>query len=264
MLAKERQDQILNILHHEKKVIRINEIVQRFHVSNETARRDLDTLQSEGLVKRVHGGGVLCEHTGQNAAVFDASARHEPDYLVKQAIGALAARQVEDGDTVFLGTGATILEVARHLPANADLTVLTLSIPAAIDLANRNINTIVLGGQLEPNEFCTYGTITDRIVREFYVDKAFLGAGGITLEHGVTDHALAMDMQVLFEHARQVILCAQSSKFGQDAFSAVCPVSQLAAIVTDCYLSQAYCTGLSEQGTRVLLAQVETETEQKP
>lgn len=193
MLAQERHEQIMQILRSEKRFIRITELVERFHISNETARRDLSALQAKGLVKRVHGGGVLCEQAPQEDTPF--ADQPALDYTVKQSIGALAASLVEDGDTIFLGSGSTMHEIARHLPDLSNLTVLTISLPVAMELAGRRCSVIVLGGRIDQNEYCLSGILTNCNLRQFFVDKAFFGASGVTMAHGVTDFGVDRTMQ---------------------------------------------------------------------
>lgn len=251
MLAKQRRNTIMDIL-RVKGTIKITEIVEQLSVSNETARRDLEMLQSENLVKRVHGGAVLLE--SQNSKSIYRLHRNT-GYAEKQAIGKLAASLVKEGDTIMLGNGSTILEVARNLKYYKNLTVLTISLPVIMELTNPDIKLIALGGMIDPNEYCMYGSLTYQAMEHFFVDKLFIGAGGITLDGGVTDYGLdPIYRKVLFEHSNKTILVADSAKFGNNAFSYFCSLDDVDTVVTDKFLDADFSKGIMERNIELLLA----------
>ena len=146
MLAQERHALILDIL-REKKIIRISDIATQFGISNLTARRDLDALQAQQLIRRVHGGAVLLEQEngrGPGQAPVRPRGRNAQREEIR-AIGKLAASLIRDGDVVFLGTGTTVLEVARHMRRLSNLTVMTNSLAVINELADSGNTIYVLG-----------------------------------------------------------------------------------------------------------------------
>lgn len=234
MLPEERLEAILDIL-KKKKTIRIAEISQRFNISNLTARRDLDELQKRQIVRRVYGGAILIADISNPSVSSSLSSENESVYDEIQSIGKLAASMIQEGDTVFLGTGSTILEVARNMHHLTDVTVLTNSLAVINELSTSSITIRVLGGTLDNNEQFIYGAATNESLKTFYADKAFIGCGGVSLTHGIADYQepLADICRIMVHNSACSILVCSSDKFNANAFSIVCPLSMLNTIVTD-------------------------------
>ena len=252
MLAQERQSIIMDMLKN-KNFIKITEIVNRFDVSNETARRDLEALQDEKLVKRVYGGAVLNMQTAPEPVI-----RPDTSYTEKTAIGRAAAALVKEGDKILLNTGTTMLEIARNLKGMSNLTVLTSSLPIINELINTQVALIVLGGYLDPDEQCMHGSLTTEAIEHFFVDKAFIGAGGVTFSGGVSDYNAGFgNRRVLFDHADQIILAADSGKFGINAFTSICPLDDINIIVSDNHLSSDFIEGIQKHQIELILADTE-------
>src|SRR5512142_1258599 len=141
----ERQKQILSLLEQQGR-LSVAEIVQQFSISEATARRDLETLASQGKAQRVHGGVISVEQAPPELPILDRE-REQTDE--KSRIGRAAASLVTDKETVFLGSGTTVLEVARNLRDRKHLTVITNSLPVLNMLAGlKEITVISLGGML--------------------------------------------------------------------------------------------------------------------
>ena len=176
MLAPERQNEILNMLTQRGGVVKMTEIAKKFGVSNETIRRDLDFLQDQQLIRRVYGGAILAEQqsASSNRAVF--SAARAKGQQERAAIGRLAAQQVHENETLLMGTGTTVLEVAKHLKHLRHLTILTNSLLVAQELSDTNFDIFLLGGKLDCNEMFTAGEIGLSALRGFFVDKTIIGA----------------------------------------------------------------------------------------
>jgi len=257
MLAQKRQNIILEMLRQSGGIIKMSDIVSRFQVSNETARRDLETLQDKNLVKRIYGGAVLSDTGSFVPARTDGS----HGQLERNAIGLAAAELVHDGETVILATGTTVLQVARHLKRLHSLTVITNSLAVANELGNTNFDIFVLGGKLDTNEKNMFGDMTLMALGSVFADKAFIGAGGITFEFGISDYGIE-DFSVraeMIKHSNKTILVAQSKKFGRNAFSLGCPLIQTATIVSDTSLSKEYREGIKELGIELILAEPKPE-----
>ena len=184
MLAPERQNEILNMLTQRGGVVKMTEIAKKFGVSNETIRRDLDFLQDQQLIRRVYGGAILAEQqsTSSNRAVF--SAARAKGQQERAAIGRLAAQQVHENETLLMGTGTTVLEVAKNLKHLRHLTILTNSLLVAQELSDTNFDIFLLGGKLDCNEMFTAGEIGLSALRGFFVDKTIIGAAKKYLEAG--------------------------------------------------------------------------------
>lgn len=255
MLAQERQNAILETLAQRGGVIKMVEIVSMFGVSNETARRDLETLQDQNLVKRVYGGAILTER--RNALdIIPRVAEGTRGQAERAAIGKAAADLVNEGETVLLASGTTVLQVALNLKRLRNLTVLTNSLAVTNALLDTNFDIYVLGGKLDMDELIMSGHMGLQAVKSVFVDKTFIGAGGITFKYGVSDYG-SLDVNIreeMFSRANQVILVAQSEKFGRNAFSIGNPLDRIHTIVSDTNLSDEYVNGIRDMGIELILA----------
>lgn len=258
MLARERHAAIEELV-RANNIILIGEISNMFDVSLETARRDLETLQDQGVVRRIHGGAVLVtasKETGPSSHTRNSS------YSEKKAIGLKAASLVNHGETIFLGNGTTVLEMARNLKSLKDLTVVTNSIMVVNALINSNVNLIILGGKLKNNEQIICSSVTMQSFENYYVDKAFFSCGGIT-GNCVTDYGDNGDIlnrHLLAEHTQEMILLADSGKFGRYAKYKVFNVDLLDKVVVDTNIDPQHLSNLHDLGVEVLLSPVLAQT----
>lgn len=257
MLAKERQNAILEMLIQQGGVIKMTQIVAQFSVSNETARRDLEALQDLNLVKRVYGGALLVDrHYPHALDTPRKDAQDERGHAERTAIGLAAAALVREGETVLLSTGSTILEVAKGLKRLRQLTVLTCSLPVINELIDTQFNIHVLGGKLDNDELNMSGPVALQTIQSVFVDKTFIGAGGVTFEYGISDYSnedSGMRSEML-RRANQTILVAHSEKFGRNAFSLGNPLEKINTVVSDSNLSEEYILGIRERGIELILA----------
>ncbi|MBQ3532807.1 MAG: DeoR/GlpR transcriptional regulator [Oscillospiraceae bacterium] len=259
MLAVERQSVIMEML-EKHKVVKISDIANRFGVSNETARRDLDVLQDSHHVKRIYGGAILQEDS--SAAEPQHKIRSAKRHTQKVSIGRAAAALVNSGETIILDIGTTTLEIARHLKGLSDITVLSNSLPIINELSNSSVNLYCLGGKVNTDELSMSGKIAEDSLQKFFVDRAFIGAGGVTLEGGISDYNSeeAVVRQAIIQRANQVVLVADSGKFGSNAFASVCGLEQVDVVVSDENLPIDFQEALSKfSNLRLILASPDDE-----
>jgi len=148
-----------------------------FEISEATARRDLETLANLGKLQRVHGGAIVLTQAPPESPILQ---RQNEQTDEKTRIGQAAAALVQPGETVFLGSGSTVLEAARALRGRRGLTVLTNSLPVVNALAGaEEITLICLGGMLRESEFSFIGHITEQALAEVRADKALIGTRAI-------------------------------------------------------------------------------------
>lgn len=257
MLAQERHAIILEML-QQRNIIKISDIANRFGISNLTARRDLDALQDQNLIRRVYGGAVLVEQAAEGsegAAAF----RRRADRTEIRAIGKAAAAMVQPGDILFLGTGTTVLEVARHIRHLNDLTILTNSLAVINELADTGNVLYVLGGKLDKEEHSFSGAYASQMLQTFCADKAFVGCGGISKAQGITDYSpqvAEIDRLMVQKSSCAVLVCA-SHKFETNTLSVVCPLSELDMIITDEGLPVRQRDSLRRQGVELRVVPAE-------
>lgn len=253
MLGRERQNLILNML-SASKTVRITELTEKFGVSVATIRRDLDELESEGLIRRVYGGAVLADKKPYELPIFNTRvARNSAE---KSMIGLAAAKLVAEGDTIVLDIGTTTLEVARHIGDVPHLTVLTNSLPVLNELVSTGVNVYALGGRLRSHELAIGGSMAEETLSSFFVDKAFIGAGGVTLENGITDYSpdSAQLCAAIMKRAHEIILVTDSSKFGKNVFCTVGSLDNISTIVTDSGIPHEYVKIFAKMGIRLIIA----------
>lgn len=252
MLSRERQQKILEMMRR-RKVIKVKDITSKFGVSTETARRDLDILKSQNLIKRIYGGAILITPIASEPSYSAREAIHSAE---KIAIGRKAAELIEDGQTIILDVGTTTIELARSIKQKSGVIVLTNSLPIVNELSNSDINLHIMGGKLNHSFLSMAGTLTLSALKQYYVDIAFIGAGGVTFQDGISDFNTeeAQVRKFSIERAKKTILLADSSKFGVNAFAMVCPLDTVDVIVTDWKIDPVVLNGLRERDITVLIA----------
>lgn len=231
MFAEERKGKITEMIKSGKSV-RVSDLAQQFGVSESTIRRDLADLEAVGMVKRTHGGAV-----DNFATSFEPSFAEKEDKYAKEKeyIGKIAASFIKDGDTIILDSGTTTKYIVPNITAK-NVTIITNSLNIAYELSNNsNFEVIVTGGLLRTRTQALVGDIAQSTLRQFRVDKAFIGANGVSLRFGVTTPNVieAATKRVMMENAREIFLVIDSSKFDQVSFSLICPVNAIDYIVTN-------------------------------
>ncbi|GIV83779.1 MAG: GntR family transcriptional regulator [Candidatus Roseilinea sp.] len=251
--SPERQNQILQLLARNQR-ISVAEVCETFDVSEATARRDLEALAEQGKLQRVHGGAIALREAPPEAPILQ---REREQAAEKIRIGLAASALVQDGETVFLGSGSTVLEAARALRTKENLTVITNSLPVINTLAGLpNITLICLGGQLRESELSFIGHITEQALTEVRADKVLLGIRAISLEHGLTNDYLPETMtdRAILRIGREVILLADHTKLGRVAPAFVAPLESIHILVTDSAAPPDFLDALRERGIRLVVA----------
>ena len=253
MISDQRHQTIINLL-EDLGAVTVSDLVKEFKVSEMTIRRDLDILENQGLLRRVHGGAV--SRRGRS---------YEPPFMLRTSenlenkirISQAAADLIQNGDSITLDVGTTTLEIARHLQNKQDLTVITPSLQIANELINHpGIRLILTGGILRIGELSMVGHLAERIFEDFFVDKLFLGAGAVDLKAGVSEFNIedALVKRAMVKSAKSVVLVADSSKFNQVAFTSIVPLSDIHTIITDKELDPRLAAQIQAKGIELILA----------
>jgi len=249
----ERQKQILALLTRQRR-LSVTEIVAQFAISEATARRDLETLASQGKAERVHGGVIAVEQAPPELPILERESEQADE---KTRIGLSAANLVADKETVFLGSGTTVLEVARNLRNRKNLTVITNSLPVLNALAGaEGLTVICLGGMLRNSEMSFIGHITEQALSEVRADKVILGTRGLSLEHGLTNDYLQETLtdRAILKIGREVILVADHTKVNRVATALLAPLDSMQTFVTDSKVDKKFIVALKKQGIQVIVA----------
>jgi DeoR/GlpR family transcriptional regulator of sugar metabolism len=253
-LTAERLQQIEHIV-RERQHVRVAELSQRLGVSEPTIRRDLQKLEEMGRVQREHGGAsAIHPQASPEPPIIQRAIEHANE---KRRIGRVAADLIKDGETIFLGSGTTTLEVARHLEGKRNLTVITNALNIANQVAgNSEINLIITGGIVRHSEASMIGHIVEQTLKELRADKVIVSMRALGIEEGLTnaDPLETVTDRVIIQFAREVILVADSSKFSHAATGFVAPITAVHRIITDDQAAAKTVSKIRSLGIDVILA----------
>ncbi|UQN08267.1 DeoR/GlpR family DNA-binding transcription regulator [Deinococcus sp. QL22] len=252
MSATARQNEILQVLAHSGEQ-NVPELSNRFGVSEMTIRRDLNQLAASGLVVRTHGGAsrVL---SSSFEPMFEHRVRTYAE--AKEQIAAVAAQQIEDGQTLILDGGSTGLAVARALVGRR-LTVCTLNLRAAQVLSEHVATRVIVpGGIIRTHELSFVGSDVERMLSNYHFDVYIMTASGIDASAGLTEWNAedAAVKRAALASARRTIVACDASKFGQVAFARICDVNKVDTVVSDPALAAQQGHDIRVSGTQLLIA----------
>jgi DeoR/GlpR family transcriptional regulator of sugar metabolism len=230
-LAPERQEHLMEILRREG-AARVDELCRELGVSPATVRRDLEALEAAGSIRRVHGGAVSVDGPFREPPFDDKTGLAAAE---KDRIAAAAANLVAEGDTIYLDGGSTILALAQRLRERTDITVVTNSLRAAMELSGRGPRLILVGGELRRLSQTVVGVLTRAMLEQLHLDQAFMGTIGLTIADGLTttDPQEAFTKQLVMKHSARVALLADSSKFGKVSFAEAGGFDDIDLLITD-------------------------------
>jgi DeoR family fructose operon transcriptional repressor len=243
---------ILDLLETQR-ALKVSSLSSMLGASEASIRRDLERLESAGLLRRIHGGAVSNETAAFEPSITEKEDQHRD---AKRAIASAAAELIRETETIFLDAGSTTLEVARALRHRRHLRVVTNGLNLAAELAGSRLEVIVTGGTLRPETLALVGPITGGTLSDFHLDKLFLGTNGIDLERGITTPNLseAEAKRAMLRSAKETILVADSSKFGRVAFARVCGFEHLHSLITDAGAPAPVLEAIAKAGVRVIVA----------
>jgi DeoR family fructose operon transcriptional repressor len=249
--AEERQHRIVLRARADGR-IDVADIAAELTVAPETIRRDLKLLEKRGLLRRVHGGAYPVENAG-----FETTFNSRVTVRVeeKRRIAEAAAALLGDAESVFIDEGFTPLLIAEALPTARALTLLTASVPVATALANTpNVTVLLVGGRVRGNTLGIVGHWAAHMLAGFVVDLAFIGANGISREHGLTtpDPAVAEIKAQAIRSAHRRILIGIHTKFGINSFCRFAQVSDFETVITDTGLPASEAQRYTLLGPQVL------------
>lgn len=253
MYAEERQHAI-TVLARDAGRVDVAALAERFEVTPETVRRDLGSLERRGLLRRVHGGAIPVERLGFEPAVAD---RQNVLTAEKERIAKAALEELPLEGAVLLDAGTTTLRLAELVPGDRELTVVTNSPQVALMLVERPRLTVhLVGGRLRSRTLAVVDEAATVFLRDLFVDVAFLGTNGLSVERGLTtsDRAEAVTKQAMIAAARRVVVLADHTKVGNDHFVRFGGLADVDLLVTDSGLAPDLAEELEAAGPRVVRA----------
>ena len=232
--------------------VNFEDLCERFNASKSSIRRDLIELERKGVLRRVHGGAISLQTRDE---MLDFKRLSVSSHDEKVRIGKAAAALVKDGQTVILGGGSSVAEVAVNL-SNRLIQIVTNSIPVAqIFWDSKQAEVTLTGGYLYPRLGVQLGPICEGMLNSVSADLLIMGIGGVTAS-GISDsNSLNVEsIRAMIRAARKVIIVADRSKFGQDSMIRVAPLSEIDQIVSDKDLDPEFQQMLKANNVDCILA----------
>lgn len=249
----ERQAQILDRAMADGRVD-VATLAKNLDVTTETIRRDLDQLQDQRLVRRVHGGAIPWEswRFEPRLSVRDS---HNPEQ--KRRIARRALEELPTDGTILIDSGSTAAQVAGLLPRDRSLRVVTNSIPVVNALANyESVEVIVIGGLLKTDTMAMVDSGGVAELAGINVDLLFTSSDGFSVDRGFTTpyrDEVAIK-QAMMASARRSLMLVDHEKLGKDFLHQISEISEVDAIVTGTEMPEADFAKLSACGPPVIRA----------
>ena len=214
MLTLERQDEILDILNRNKSAT-VEELAAELYVSGATIRRDLRSMEKQGLIKRSHGGAMPFKSSAEESAF---AIREQENISAKRAIANLAVKLIKNGDAVFLDSSSTVGVTVPLLNNFNFLSVTTTGLRNAMLLSQtNNIKIYIAGGQIQNHSNSIVGTDTLTYISRIHADISLLSCSGVTATNGFTDSSIeqANLKQQMRKNSKKLAILCDSTKFGK-------------------------------------------------
>lgn len=251
ILPEERRQQICDILLQEGKVT-VLDLASRLEISVDTIRRDLKELENSGRLTRVHGGALP-----RSPAANPYRVRQVQNRPIKQAIAAEAAKLIQPNQVIFVDGGTTALEVARNLPLNFEVTIVTTSPAVLVAIGHYPyVKAIMLGGTLDPVSMTIIGSDTSHAISQINADVCILGVCSLHAEIGVTASSFEESKikGQMIKNSSEVIAVTTSEKLGTAAPFVITSIDHLTHIVTEQSAPDEKITPFIEAGIEVIKA----------
>lgn len=226
-----------------------------FNVSEVTIRNDLSQLEDKHLLIRTRGGAIKQHRVGLDIKLTVKTKQHLRE---KQKIAQKAIELICDGDTIILDSGTTTMEFAKNLSKFNNLTIITNALNIAGHLADyKNVTVIMLGGYLRKNSFSLVGPTAENVLRNYFVDKLFLGVDGFISNHGIYTPNIeeAYLNRTMISVSKEVIVVTDSSKFKKRSFAYIAPVSDIHTVITDSNIPADEMQNLENAGLRLIIVE---------
>lgn len=239
MLVEQRYQKILDLM-KDTGSIRGTELQKELNVSSETVRRDLENMESQGLLRRARGGAFLNKDTvmeNRYNLYTPFGIRDQENSQNKNEIAEFAVNFIREGQSIALDSGTTAFALARSIKSKfKKLTVVTNSIAITNELADaKGITLIVTGGVYRPEEAAFVSDIAGIIFSKLNIDLFFLTTCGISVESGITYQRMdeIIVQEKMMEASNRTIVIADSSKLGVNSLVKMCDIDKISMIITD-------------------------------
>lgn len=250
-LAEDRRNRLTEVV-RVRGFASLPDLANELAVSESTVRRDLDYLEEIGVAQRTHGGVF---YTGPSPKLAHFDQRQSMNWDKKRRIAAAAARLIDDNDTILLDGGSTTYELAQLL-VGRPLQVVTNSLPVANLFTSSDADLVILGGYVHSRTGVTLGPYANQMLAGLNVRRAVISVAGLNERGLYNSNLLLVETERAMMHsAEEVIVVADSTKFGHTSLAHLCPLDEIDSLVTDAEIAQEWKTRLADAGVRVVLAE---------
>ncbi len=251
MSSKDRLMLIRQNIQNTKKVT-VSELSRQYSVTEETIRRDLDKLEAEGAVTRIHGGAIWnADIQKENVHFYK---RLTKNLKEKQEIASKAAALMEGRSTIIADSSTTVVEALKLIPDHRDVTVVTNSTEVFREFQQSPLHIISTGGEFNKKSLSLQGQLAKTNIAKYNVSLALISCKSLNIEKGVLDsnEAEAEIKKLMLEQADEVALLADHSKFDQTAFVCLIDLKSVNYIVTDRCPGDVWIRYCEENGIRLI------------
>lgn len=248
-MLNERHTRILESMGSDDR-ISVSELSEKLDVSTVTIRQDLNYLEGEGLLKRVHGGAVLKDRD-------DLANRLGVNYEKKLRIARRVASLIGEGETILIESGSVNVLLARELLKEKRVTIITTNVYIARQFrGNENASIIILGGIYQNVSETLVGKITKACIDQIHIHKAFIGIDGYASGAGfmLRDLLRAEISSYIIQKTREVYVVTDSSKFGRKELTTICSLTEIQHVATNNDLDPVYRNEIEGAGVDLILA----------
>jgi DeoR/GlpR family transcriptional regulator of sugar metabolism len=231
MNTEERREDIIQLIRDNGRV-KVSELSEKYGISEVSIRKDLEILEADGHLSRVHGGAVGLNKLYVN---MDLNERFKTNAIAKKKLSDMVSKFIEDNDTIMMNAGTTLTYVLRAIRTKKNISIVTNSIQNATEAALfSSFNVILLGGELDSKYQFTYGEDAIDQLKNYHANKCILSVDGISAEAGLSLYYSneAAVAKAMIENSDNVIVTADSSKIGKNVFARITDADKMRVLVT--------------------------------
>ena len=251
--TEQRRNQILDTLRANGRV-RVSELSEKYGISEVSIRNDLETLENQGFLCRVHCGAVMINKSYINMNLDE---RFTTNSVSKRQLADKIADYVDDHDIIMMNAGTTLIYVLRAIQDKKNITIVTNSIQNALEaMSYQSFNVILLGGQLDEKYQYTHGLDTLKQLDKYHAVKGIFSVDGINSVTGLSLY-YSNEIEVInkmMDLVDSVIIAADSYKLGKNTFTRVSSISKVDTIVTNKSDNTEEIRKLKEKGIKIIEA----------
>ena len=237
MKKSERKDKLVSLL-RETTAMSISELSNRLNASMMTIRRDLDDLETQGVLKKIHGGAILLQKAPDDSNLSQPSFQRRLDEFseYKSKIGREAVKHIKNGDMVFFDAGTTTLAMVPHIPDALEFTAITTGLITAVSLCNlKNISVITIGGNAHRSSYSSINHMAIESIKKLNATTAFISTKSLVCPYGTFEATLPLleVKQAIVKVSDRVILLADHSKIGAKSLCESVGIGDIDLVITD-------------------------------